>query len=160
MTKCAESARIPSPYSGGNISISHLLYADDCMIFAKATVESARNIKDFLKRFEKNSGLAVNSYKTYMLLSNCNVDLQDAITAILNYIQEKLHIRYLGLPLFSSRMKIADCLPIIEKFRRRLTGHLLSFARRLQLIKFTLSVMHVYWSSCFLLLTNCIQLME
>lgn len=60
-------------------------------------------------------------------------------------------------------MKFTHCRPILEKLRHRLSGwkaHPLSFAGRLELIKATISSMHLYWSSSFFPPKECLKLME
>ena len=49
-----------SNQSGLNLQISHLLYADDTLIFCDAKTEQVSNIRVVLVIFEAISGLAVN----------------------------------------------------------------------------------------------------
>ncbi|KAL0284502.1 UNVERIFIED_CONTAM: hypothetical protein Sradi_7196300 [Sesamum radiatum] len=64
-----------------------------------------------------------------------------------------LPIKYLGVPLIASRLTVADCQPLIDRFNSRLAGGAssLSFAGRLQLLKSVLSSLHMYWASVFIL---------
>ncbi|KAA3471135.1 LINE-1 reverse transcriptase isogeny [Gossypium australe] len=45
--------------------ISHLLFADDCILFGKATKERALVLKQILQEYEKSSGQCVNFDKSF-----------------------------------------------------------------------------------------------
>ncbi|KAK4384089.1 hypothetical protein Sango_3092900 [Sesamum angolense] len=65
-----------------------------------------------------------------------------------------LPVRYLGLPLISSRLSIADCQPLLQKIDSRIKGWegvQISFAGRVQLIKSVLISFEVYWAMAFIL---------
>ncbi|KAK4384626.1 hypothetical protein Sango_3042000 [Sesamum angolense] len=65
-----------------------------------------------------------------------------------------LPVRYLGLPLISARLSIADCQPLLQKIDSRIKGWegvQLSFAGRVQLIKSVLVSLEVYWAMAFIL---------
>ena len=51
------------------MGISHLLFADDILLFAKAKVSQLRIIMKVLKDFEEISGLAVNVDKSKIMVS-------------------------------------------------------------------------------------------
>jgi hypothetical protein len=66
----------------------------------------------------------------------------------------KLPVRYLGVPLVSSKLSAMDCRVLIEKITSRIgswTSRQLSFAGRLQLISSVLYGLQVYWTSIFIL---------
>ncbi|KAK4383462.1 hypothetical protein Sango_2772900 [Sesamum angolense] len=63
-------------------------------------------------------------------------------------------VRYLGLPLISARLSVADCQPLLQKIDSRIKGWegvQLSFAGRVQLIKSVLISFEVYWATAFIL---------
>lgn len=140
----------PTPFYTKGFHVSHLLFADDVMIFAKATMEIAGNLKRLLNDFSHRAGLAINCDKA-------------TTEAILNFKIGSLPIRYLGAPLFSSRLKAADCQPLMDKYRKRLAGwrtSLLSYSGRVELIKSTLSSLHIFRGSCFSLPGACIKALD
>ncbi|KAL2237698.1 UNVERIFIED_CONTAM: hypothetical protein Sindi_0961500, partial [Sesamum indicum] len=62
-------------------------------------------------------------------------------------------MRYLGLPLISSRLSISNCQPLILKIDAHITGLeriSLSYAGRVQIIKSALSALSLYWASAFI----------
>ncbi|KAL2228620.1 UNVERIFIED_CONTAM: hypothetical protein Sindi_1841700 [Sesamum indicum] len=74
-----------------------------------------------------------------------------------------LPMRYLGLPLISSRLSISDCQPLISKIDARINGWegiLLSYAGRVQIIKSVLSALSLYWASAFILPKKVINEIE
>ncbi|KAK4385402.1 putative ribonuclease H protein [Sesamum angolense] len=82
---------------------------------------------------------------------------------ILGFQEGSLPVKYLGVPLISSRLTIADCKPLINKLDTRIAGwsHLnLTFAGRAQLIKSVLSTLHSYWASVFILPKGIINVIE
>ncbi|KAK4397477.1 putative ribonuclease H protein [Sesamum angolense] len=82
---------------------------------------------------------------------------------ILDFQEGSLPVKYLGVPLISSRLTIADCKPLINKLDTRIAGwrHLsLTFAGRAQLIKSVLSTLHSYWASVFILPKGIINIIE
>ncbi|KAL2228518.1 UNVERIFIED_CONTAM: hypothetical protein Sindi_1831500 [Sesamum indicum] len=63
-------------------------------------------------------------------------------------------MRYLGLPLLSSRLTVADCSPLLLKIDKRIAGWegmALSYAGRVQIIKSVLLSLSLYWASTFIL---------
>ncbi|KAL0294405.1 UNVERIFIED_CONTAM: hypothetical protein Sangu_3219200 [Sesamum angustifolium] len=85
---------------------------------------------------------------------------------ILDYLgfqEGSLPVKYLGIPLTSSRLTIADCRPLIDKVDARLAGwnnQILSYAGRLQLIKSVLTTLHTYWASAFILPKGVLKTLE
>lgn len=100
----AKYGSIPTPFPKGNTSNSHLLFTDDVMIFAWDNIPVAGKIKDFLEKLKLQTGVTVNCNKSSINFSNCDEDRMEAISSILNFPRQSLTIKYLGLPLFSTRL--------------------------------------------------------
>lgn len=80
--------------------------------------------------------------------------MKDEILSIAPFLEGSFPIRYLGVPLISSRLFTSDCKILVEKVKNRIDdwkNKSLSFAGRLQLIVSVLSSMQIYWSSVFML---------
>lgn len=120
LIECVKNGLIPTPFVKGEVAVSHLLFADDVLIFASdsATAEVAGNLKRFLHDFSIHSGLSTNWGKSSIFFSNCTTDSMAAISSILNIQQRSLPVKYLGLPPFSARLKLDDCQALIDKVRK------------------------------------------
>ncbi|KAL0445098.1 UNVERIFIED_CONTAM: hypothetical protein Slati_2232500 [Sesamum latifolium] len=89
-----------------------------------------------------------------MILSRSAFGMRESLLNILGFPEGHLPLRYLGLPLLSSRLTISDCQPLLIKIDSRIKGWegiQLSFAGRLQLIKSVLLALNIYWAMAFIL---------
>ncbi|KAL0402138.1 UNVERIFIED_CONTAM: hypothetical protein Slati_4243700 [Sesamum latifolium] len=124
---------------------------------------SVRLVKEVLEEFAALSGLRVNPSKSTIILSKAvQKDRQDILNLV-GFQEGSLPIKYLGEPLTASWLTVADCKPILDKVSSRLAGwaHLnLSLAGRAQLLKSVLGLLHMYWSSVFLLPKSIIKVLE
>ncbi|KAL0455515.1 UNVERIFIED_CONTAM: hypothetical protein Slati_0890700 [Sesamum latifolium] len=140
-----------------------LCFADDVLLFCKATPQSVQVFKDTLNEFVEVSGLKINPIKSQVILSGAMGQERQRILDLLRFHEGSLPVKYLGVPLISSKLSIADCKPLLEKVDARLAGwrHFqLSFARHAQLIKSVLSMFHTYWASVFILPKGVIKAIE
>ena len=63
-------------------------------------------------------------------------------------------MKFLGVPLISTKLSLNDCIPLIDKITNRLyswTALLLSFAGRAQLIQAVLLAIQSFWTAHFML---------
>ena len=87
-------------------SISHLLFADDGLLFWRSRVEEASKIKEILTLYEEASGKQINFDKSEITFSR-NVHVE-RLTAIRDLLRVKLaegHGKYLGVPVAVGRSK-------------------------------------------------------
>ncbi|KAI0513681.1 hypothetical protein KFK09_009711 [Dendrobium nobile] len=91
----------------GNCEVSHLIFADDLLVFGTATINNAHTINDILRDFAAVTGLKVNPTKSSILISN-NTTVANDICNILNIQQSFTPIKYLGLPMFYKKLNIGD----------------------------------------------------
>ena len=113
MHQFASTHMIPSPFVKKDVIISHLMFADDLIVFSKATMGAAATLKHFLQHFRDFTGLGVNWLKSVIFYANCPEEAQTAISSILNIQRGNLPIRYLGVPLSSKRLNFNDCQPLL-----------------------------------------------
>lgn len=122
ISKAISNGMLDGSYSHAGLNISQLLSANDTMIFAKTSGMGAANLKILLTDFVHTTSLSVNCRKSSSFFSNSNDELTKSIVSYL-YIEEKqLPKKYLGIPLFSARMRMVDCRPIVDKNRKVLSG--------------------------------------
>ncbi|KAA3484468.1 reverse transcriptase [Gossypium australe] len=103
--------------------ISHLLFADDCMMFGEATEGGARVLKDILKVYEIYSGQCVNFDKsTVFYSSNTNVEAKDTVTSLLGVRCSLSPEKYLGLPNMVGRRKKEAFQNLVDRIASRIEG--------------------------------------
>ncbi|KAA3479382.1 reverse transcriptase [Gossypium australe] len=79
--------------------ISHLLFADDCIMFGEASEKGARILKDILKEYESCSGQYVNFNKsTIFYNSNTRNEKREEASRVLGVRSSTCPEKYLGLP--------------------------------------------------------------
>ncbi|KAL2225589.1 UNVERIFIED_CONTAM: hypothetical protein Sindi_2981200 [Sesamum indicum] len=138
-------------------------FADDLLLLCKADLDSIRVFKEGLDWFAELSGLRLNVQKSHLIISRSAQNLKDQMLDILGFQEGHLPMRYLGLPLISSRLTISDCQPLISKIDARINGWegiSLSYAGRVQIIKSVLSALSLYWASAFILPKKVISEIE
>ena len=139
-------------YSEGRfLAVSHLLFADDTLIFCNADLEQILILHMILIWFEAMSSLNINLGKSKLVPVGVvhNIDL---LLNVLGCKQGTLPMKYLGLPLGAKFKDKTIWDPILEKMKRRLAGWkclYLSKGGRVTLIKNTLSNLPTYFLSLF-----------
>ena len=84
------------------LPVSHLLFADDNLLFFKADRVSAEEVKDILQVYCEASGQQVNMDKSSIhFAKGCPGSLREEIKGILGVDNEALTEKYLGMPLMS-----------------------------------------------------------
>ena len=77
--------------------------------------------------------------------------------------EARFPVKYLGVPLISTRLSALDCGALIDKITGRIDSWLsrnLSYAGRLQLLSFVLYILQVYWTGIFILPKRIIKAIE
>ncbi|XP_019150595.1 PREDICTED: uncharacterized protein LOC109147396 [Ipomoea nil] len=105
----------------GTPLISHLFFADDSLLFFKANVHEATEIKNCLSLYENWSGQQVNYHKPSICYSkNTCHDDKNMVAHILGVTHAPNFGKYLGLPSFVGRNKKAAFAYIEDKIRQRI----------------------------------------
>ena len=96
--------------------LTHLFFADDCLLFCRATVAECEQIKNILNMYEAASGQMVNKSKTTLFFSrNTDDATKEAIKVSLDLPAIQHYEKYLGLPSFVGRNKKACFTHIKER---------------------------------------------
>ena len=142
------------------LRLSHLMFADDLIIFSKADLPTLRHIKSALNDFHDCAGLKANMLKSQMVVGGCNPQLQDECLNITGFAEATFPLKYLGVPITASRLTKVECHNLIEKILNKVriwTTRHLSFAGRAMLINSVVFGMINYWASIFVLPTSVIE---
>ncbi|KAL2251924.1 UNVERIFIED_CONTAM: Retrovirus-related Pol polyprotein from type-1 retrotransposable element R2 [Sesamum indicum] len=119
--------------------VFQLGFADDLLLFCRADLDSLRVLKMGLDRFAEWSGLRLNVQKSHVIISRSAQGWKDQILAAMGFQEGHLPMRYLGIPLLSSRLSISDCQPLLLKIDAHIQGWegiSLSYAGRKRLRNF------------------------
>jgi hypothetical protein len=80
-------------------AISHLLFADDSIFFAKSDSASVEILKDTLNTYCSGSGQKINLHKSSVFFgSHCNEQVKTTVMTRLGVQNEALQETYLGMP--------------------------------------------------------------
>ena len=141
------------PTNSIGVCISHLLFADDTILFCDASRDQLLSIRLALTYFQAFSGLEVNVGKSKIVPVG-EVGNIDALAAILRCRVGSLPLTYLGMLLGTPYKTASMWNPILERMEKKLSGwkHLyLSKGGRLTLVKSTLSSLPTYYLSLFVI---------
>ncbi|KAL0310472.1 UNVERIFIED_CONTAM: putative mitochondrial protein [Sesamum calycinum] len=141
--------------------VSHLLFADDTLIFCQATVEAASSILDVLGIFERASGQEINFAKSSVVFSsNTNPTLRAEVQDVLQIRAEGRHDLYLGLPTVVGKSRQTVFQSIRDRVWQRISGwneRNLSQAGKEILIKAVAQAIPTYAIGCFCLPASLIK---
>ena len=135
--------------TGSLMTVSHLLFADDTLVFYDADNNHITTLCGILSRFEEVSGLKINLGKFELVPVGDVLNLHELVE-ILGRRESALPLKYLGLPLVATFKDKTVWNPVLEKMEQRLAGWkrlYLSKGGKVTLIKSTLSSLPTYFLS-------------
>ena len=146
-------------FSVGNMAsslmmVSHLLFADDTLIFCHADPNQLVILMAILTKFEGVSGLRINLGKSELVPVGV-VHNMDVLVGLLGCKQFSLPLKYLGLPLGAKFKELTIWNSILEKMEQRLASWnrlYLSKGVKVTLIKSSLPSLPTYYLSILLIL--------
>lgn len=107
----------------GNITApSHLLFADDAIIFAKAKIRGLRKLVQLIDDYERMFEQAINRSKSHFFLGGTRLSRGVQISSILNTREGHLPKIYLGVPLVIGRVTKSTLAPLIDCFKNRINS--------------------------------------
>jgi len=152
--KAASNTSFKYHWRTKDVGITHLCFADDLIVFCHGDLNSVSLLYNALQEFSSISGLQINSSKSHCFLSNVSPLVEEQILNLLSFPKGSLPMRFLGVPLITSKLKHQDCQPLMQRIVAKVhswTSRFLSYAGRLQLIKTVLFSIQSYWSMHFIL---------
>jgi hypothetical protein len=101
--------------------VSHLLFADDTLLFFKADGDQARRVKHVIEVYAGSTGQLLNPAKCSIFFSNqCHASTQDDVRQILNIKRDEFEDKYLGLPTPEGRMNRGKFQTLCGKLCKRI----------------------------------------
>lgn len=136
------------------LRLTHLFFADDVLLFSHGDVDSISHLMSSLERFGNLSGLTASINKSTSFFCNCEPETIEWFD--LNYSMPRglLPVKFLGVPLISSKLCINDCILLVDRITARImtwTSLLLSYMGRLRLIEVVLLSIQNFWTRHFVL---------
>ena len=139
----------------GSPMVTHLFFADDSLLFCKASIQECQKLMAILDLYEATSGQKINEDKSSISFSqNTPSDLKAEVLEVMGPMKDSKHYKYLGLPSIICRSKTDVFAEVKERVARKLSGwkeKLLSMGGREILIKAVAQAIPTYTMSCFLL---------
>ena len=103
--------------------ITHLLFADDSIVFLEGTKETMQTLKNILADYEVASGQKVNLQKSAVFFGKGTLDGdKEELKHVLQISEEALSERYLGLPTLVGRSKDGTFKYVEESVRGKVSG--------------------------------------
>ena len=158
--KCNSKLWNPIKASQSGPSFSHLFFADDLILFARADHKNYVAIREALDSFCSISGQKVSQDKSRVFFSpNVPIEARTEMCDILGFRSTPSLGKYLGFPIKHLAMP-QDFGYIIERVQSKLVGwkaNLLSFARRLVLTQAMTTIFPNYAMQCVALPTKILN---
>ena len=134
--------------------VSHLLFADDCIVFSEASQRGADRLREILEIYNRGSGQLVNRDKSAIFFSeNCSSESKEEFRNHLDIHREALAEKYLGLPTSVGRTtnEVFEYLPTrVKGLIGSWSGREASYAGREILLKSVAQAVPIFSMSCFL----------
>ena len=123
LNKAVENRVINGIMSSQNgVCISHLLFADDSLLFCKATVGECQQLLSILGQYEAASGQAINRKKTSFFSKNTNPEIRRLIKQQLGARVMTNSDKYLSLPMTCGKSRVNTFKELEEKIHKRVLG--------------------------------------
>ena len=150
--KAADTNRLKGIYScRGGVCISHLLFADDSLLFCEAKIGECRQLLDILTQYEKASGQAINRAKTILFFSQNTKDMETIHKLMGAQVMTSCE-KYLGLPMVGVKSKVGTFKELQERITKKMMGwkeKTISKSGRETLIKLVAQAIPTYSMSIF-----------
>jgi hypothetical protein len=126
---------------------THVLYADDIMVFCKGSKRNIRNLMHIFHLYGEVSGQVINKQKSKFYSGAISNSRLLSITNLLGFGSGSIPFNYLGCPIFVGKPKTIHFRAITDKIKVKMAswkGVLLSIMGRVQLVRSIIHGMLVY----------------
>jgi hypothetical protein len=141
----------------GRAGIQCLMFADDLLVFSRATSKSMEGLRDVLQEFHLTTGLSVNPSKSHAYFSKLDRSSAQFLLDILHIQFGEFPVSYLGLPLTGSIWSSETKQKLYGKLQAKLkvwNSRHLSHPAKVQIVNTILLGITGYWSSAIVLPKN------
>lgn len=126
-------------------------------------IQSIQQLMVVLDKFVDVSSLRANQLKSCIYFGGVSKVVKHDILKVSGMVDGKLPFKYLGVPLSTQNLSVMQCQPLVQKILQRINcwaAKLLTYADRVQLIKFVLFGVQMYWSRIFVLPQKVLKLVQ
>ena len=132
----------PIPYFSNDYLI--VQYADDTILIMQADITQVLHLKNILSLFSDSTGLQVNYHKSSMVPINVPLNkMQDLANAFGCQI-DSMPFTYLGLPMGTTKPRMEDLTPLMDRVERRLSSCNIPYSGRLQMVNSAITPITTY----------------
>ena len=138
---------VPMSYSRGVSIPTHILYADDVMIFCAGTKKNMRCLLHIFDSYAAVLGQLINNNKSRFYSGAMTTTRSQMIAGLLCFSEANIPFTYLGCPVFKGKPKCIYFQAITDKIKVKLAtwkGAMLSIMGRVQLVKSIIHGLLVY----------------
>ncbi|CAM8943762.1 unnamed protein product [Rhodiola kirilowii] len=136
----------------GALQISHLLYADDILLFTNGSKRSIERLMSMVNSFCNWTGQALNNSKSSIFLpQDISTARRRTLLQTTGFTEGRFPTTYLGAPLFPGRVKIEYFQRLEDQSRARITGwmrNMLSLGGKITLVESVLNSMAAHVLAC------------
>lgn len=111
---------LPIPTHDPNYPI--IQYADDTVMVVPAEAAQLLATKNMLIYFHASTGLKVNFNKSSLIPLNISDEYGASLAEVFGCTIGQMPFTYLGLPMGTSKPKIPDLMPLVDRVERRLSA--------------------------------------
>ncbi|CAH9116346.1 unnamed protein product [Cuscuta europaea] len=135
-----------------SLSITHLAFADDLMLFSRGDVHSINILMKALEEFGDTSGLKINHGKSNIFIGGvADYDIAN-ILYLVDFGRGTFPVKYLGIPLASLWVSVAQYSPLLDtitEFLNAWNAKCISYAGKLELIRSVVQGVQSFWLQVF-----------
>jgi hypothetical protein len=146
VNKASSLNLLQAPIPHGEDEFPIIQYADDTLLILKVDVNQLYFLRALLNSFETASGLKVNYMKSQMMPINVSQDKMQHLANTFGCQIDSLPFTYLGLLMGTTKPRIEDLSPIMDRVERRLSAYStwLSYSSRLQMVNSAITPIVTY----------------
>jgi len=139
---------------------SHILYANDIMIFCKGINSNIQNLTDLFIKYAQVSSQCVNRAKSSIYAGAISNYRLSSIATQIGFNIGSLPFTYLGVPVFKGKPKNSYFQPLVDRIKLKCSAwkaFLLPMAGRVQLVKSVIQRMLLHCISVYSFPVNLIK---
>lgn len=118
VNKAKEQGILKLPIQKAGTGFPIIQYADDTLLVMEACTDQLTALREILHSFALSTGLRVNYNKSIMVPINVSEERMEVLANTFDCQKGSLPFTYLGLPLGTTKPKIEEFVPLIQKMEK------------------------------------------